>query len=967
MPQVIPAVVAGLAAGSWVAGGSLILGFSTTAFVGSLVLSGVGALLAPKPPKSSGFQGQKGGGITRQIRQPLTPRRMVFGEVRTSGPYAFIGSSDDNEFLHMIIVTSSHEVEEVGEVWINEDSITDDMLDANGDVTTGKYYVGSTAYIRIKKMTGATDQAALQNMIDAFPDDWTTSHRLRGCSYLYVRLKYNTDVFPGGIPVISSWLKGYKTYDSRTDTSYWHHNPMMILRSYLRDTDLGISISDTKFNDDATDSGANTCEEFVATTEIAETVSAVDASTDIISLDNTILQFQTGDRVQVSSDTSGGIPAGISAATNYYVIVYQRKDTARIKLASSYANAIAGTAVNITDEGSGTITITKNAEPRYNGGGIIDSDIEPQEAITGILSAMAGKALYTGGKWTLTAGAYQTPTLSYDESDLVSGYVVNTKISRRDRFNRVIGTYTSQLNNGQPADYPPVTNSTYQTEDGEQIDRNYDLPFTQRPHMAQRLAKIALEQARQEITFSAKFKLTAFKFQIGDNILLSITRMGWTNKAFEVVDWSYNEEIKDGAVTPYIEVKLKETASTVYDWNNGEETAVDPAPNTSFPDVLNVGEPGAPVIVESLYSSRNGGGVKALATVTCTASTDAFVERYQFRYKLNTDTEYITLAETTVPKQEIFDIPPGVYEFGVRAINALGVKSDWVTTSPQEIYVLSAAPEDIAGLNIQAISSLALLRWNLHPDLDVKEGGLIKFRHSPALSGATWATSVSIGESVAGNVTETLLPLKEGTYLARAFDSTGNLSENSVKVTTKAATIASFSNVETITENPDFSGSKSGCTIETSTSPDVLKIDGVGLFDDIADFDSVSDLDAYGGISSSGTYDFASGTDLGSVQTVRLESHIKATVVNVLYEIDDRTEDIDDWESFDGQVTGESDCQIWVRETDDDPAASPTWGEWQRLDVGEYTARAFQYQARLSSSDPAYNIYVEELKMYVDQ
>lgn len=63
--------------------------------------------------------------------------------------------------------------------------------------------------------------------------------------------------------------------------------------------------------------------------------------------------YLTGDQVQVSSATT--LPAGLSAATYYYVI---KLTDNTFKLASSLANALAGTAVDITDTGTGVHTIT---------------------------------------------------------------------------------------------------------------------------------------------------------------------------------------------------------------------------------------------------------------------------------------------------------------------------------------------------------------------------------------------------------------------------------------------------------------------------------------------------------------------------------------------------------------------------------------------------------------------------------
>lgn len=88
-----------------------------------------------------------------------------------------------------------------------------------------------------------------------------------------------------------------------------------------------------------------------------------DASTDILTHSNiNLLNLST---VQVSTTTT--LPAGLSAATNYFVI--KVTDTT-CKLATSYANAVAGTAINITDAGTGTHTIN-TLLPRYtNGDGV---------------------------------------------------------------------------------------------------------------------------------------------------------------------------------------------------------------------------------------------------------------------------------------------------------------------------------------------------------------------------------------------------------------------------------------------------------------------------------------------------------------------------------------------------------------------------------------------------------------------
>lgn len=68
--------------------------------------------------------------------------------------------------------------------------------------------------------------------------------------------------------------------------------------------------------------------------------------------------YVTNNRVQVSS--SGTLPAGLSALTTYYVI---KVDANTFQLATSAANASAGTAIDLTDTGSGTHSVQRLETP----------------------------------------------------------------------------------------------------------------------------------------------------------------------------------------------------------------------------------------------------------------------------------------------------------------------------------------------------------------------------------------------------------------------------------------------------------------------------------------------------------------------------------------------------------------------------------------------------------------------------
>lgn len=77
------------------------------------------------------------------------------------------------------------------------------------------------------------------------------------------------------------------------------------------------------------------------------------AATDVCTI--TSHGFYTG--LKVAATTTTTLPSPLTA-TNYYVI---RIDADTFKLATSAANALAGTAIDITDTGTGTHTLTPAA------------------------------------------------------------------------------------------------------------------------------------------------------------------------------------------------------------------------------------------------------------------------------------------------------------------------------------------------------------------------------------------------------------------------------------------------------------------------------------------------------------------------------------------------------------------------------------------------------------------------------
>lgn len=625
-----------------------------------------GALTKQDRPDQGSFASIKSNGSTQQFRQAVTERRGVYGEQRVSGPIVFPSVSENNKYLHFVLVLASHEVEEIGEIIIDEESITDDMLNGSGVVTSGFY----ANVVRIKKYLGTPDQTADPDLVSEVAE-WTANHRLRQCAYVYVRYTWNRDKFPTGIPSLSAWVKGKKVYDPRDDTVKWTPNAALMTRDYLTDARLGLATDESFIDDDQTIASANTSEEYITTQNLDVSITGVNTTSNLLRLEGDRNKLQTGDKVRLISGTIGGL----AADTDYYVIVYQRKTTPRIALAPSLEDALSDTRISLTSGSSGTLR--KIAEPRYFGGGVFKTSAERGENLQEIISAMAGQAVYSGGSWRILAGQYQTPTIYFDEDDVVGNIKVSTRVSKTDRFNRVQGTYISPLNDGNPADYPLVSNSTYTLEDGEELKRNLNLAYTQRPHTAQRIAKIALERMRQEIIFEAAFNLTGMKVQVGDNFYFTFDRYGWDEKIFEVIDWRLGVEND----APVILIKARENAASVYDWNNGEETAVDPAQNTNLPNPFNV-----PVAsgfsLDSILIETQGEDRIFNVLASWETPDDPFISsggRFELVYKRTTESTFESagFADGSETKKIINVLEKDVtYDIGLYQYNSLSVKSN---------------------------------------------------------------------------------------------------------------------------------------------------------------------------------------------------------------------------------------------------------------------------------------------------
>ena len=337
------------------------------------------------------------------------------------------------------------------------------------------------------------------------------------------------------------------------------------------------------------------------------------------------------------------------------------------------------------------------------------------------------------------------------------------------------------------------------------------------------------------------------------------------------------------------------------------------------------------------------------------------VNQYQVQFRF--DNGNFTNTRVSRTDLEILNSQLGTYEIRVFSINAIKKPSALPATITFNAVGKTAVPANVQNLRIEPINNkLIRLRWDASTDTDVLHGGFCRIRHSSKTDGTgVFSKAVDI-DKLAGNSTDIIVPYVEGEYLVRFVDDGGRISAGSASVVIDLPDPQPALIVQTRREDqdsPKFQGTKTNVDFDATTNS--LNLIGGGNFDTITDFDTVASLDDFGGISPSGTYDFNETLDLGAVFSLDLKHHFLTEGFYPNDLIDSRTANVDTWTDFDGTNANDTNAELLVRVTQDNPSSSPTYTAFQTFVNGVYKGRGFQFRTNLTSSDPAQDIRVAEL------
>lgn len=384
-------------------------------------------------------------------------------------------------------------------------------------------------------------------------------------------------------------------------------------------------------------------------------------------------------------------------------------------------------------------------QPRYTLDGVLDTGNSKKDNIEAMLSAMSGRLVHSGGEYFISGGAYVAPTVTIDESIMVGSLEVQTKQSRRGLYNGVKGVFRSEEDNYNTADYPAQLSSSFSTEDGDPIYLDMALPFTTNNIRAQRIAKLALLQSRQQTTVTIPCNLTALKFKAGDNVMVSNTKMGWDQKVFQVIGYELSLA---GSGEIVVNVQAIETAAAIYDWTSSDEIDYLVGGELSLYTGKVANPPVAPLVLTASSSVNDDGTITPTIDVSWSAASDAFTDYYSVEWYNVTSGGAAVNQQTKTTDFTIGPVMPSMnYAVSVYAYNGLGVKSTALSGNVTTISDTTPKLPSIYQIDTDSTVEPTLAQFTAAAGRNPKEGDIVIGTDTTVTPNKTYAWSYNLSSA----------------------------------------------------------------------------------------------------------------------------------------------------------------------------------------------------------------------------
>ena len=714
---------------------------------------------------------------------------VVYGTRKVGGNVCFLETSGtDNQYLYMAIVLSEGEIDDITQIFINDNLVTfsADIAD-NTQITVASsdsnFYdtENSASLITVEPHYG-TDSQSASSLLSTLTS-WTSNHRIRGHAYLAIRFTWNNDKF-GSLPTVNAVVKGRKVYNPnldstvtggsgshrKNDSTTWEYsdNPVYQLLDYLRNDRFGMGISDQYFD-----------------THYADW--------------------------QIAGDVCDTKITPFSGAS-------------QIDLMDSHT--------------------------------VVDTSKKSIEIVRDFIKGCRGFLNFSAGKYNILIETSGSASISLDEDNILGGITVSSK-SKDSRYNRVIVNFVNPLKNYQSdtAQFPPVDetglasadqHATMKTADGGiLLEGKFDFPMLNSPYQAQEMAEIILRRSRTSLDVQLKADANALELSIGDLVNITHATPSFSSKPFRVQGMSLNSD-------ETISLQMSEHQDSFYTFGTQQEVAN--IPSTTLPNPFSIQPPASISLDDELVEYADGIVITRLL-ITIGASTDNFVENYEVQIKQTLDQngsvvsdDYREIAVGKILEYQHLNVIDGAtYQVRARAVNSLGVKSTFVSTTRKivgGVEVTSNVDDFAVELHGQDHMKLTWTPPSRASDLDIS---FYEIRYQNVTTGANWLNSTNLVRCTRRKCDFAIVPARTGSYLIKAVDKNNNTSAEATIVSTNISDIQAYTTVSTFTETPniftaaDNMDASFPLAVKIDSSGDtVLTLDTVTNFDDtVGNFDSV--------------------------------------------------------------------------------------------------------------------------------
>ena len=409
---------------------------------------------------------------------------IVYGTRKVGGIISFLETSGtDNEYLYMIFTLCEGEIDDISQIYINENLVTwsGDLAD-NTERTVASsdsnYYKDSASLISVKPHYGSDNQT-YDTLVGSL-SSWTSNHRLRGVAYLALKFKWNQDAF-GGIPSVHAVVKGKKIYNPNLDgtltggsgshradtSSTWEYsdNPVYQLLDYLRNTRFGMGIANGYFDSNFADwqTAGDVCDANITPYSGASQIDLIDSHAVVDTSKKCIENVK---------DFLTGCRGYLNYTAGEYKVLVETSGSASITLTED--NIIGGIGVS-----------SKNKNERYNR--VIVTFINPNKN-------------------------YQVDEAQFPPVD-------DSALTSADQH------------------------STMKTADGGiLLEGRFDFPSITSPYQAQEMAEIILRRSRSSLDVSLTADANAMELAVGDIVNVTHATPSFSAKPFRVLSVTLNPD-----------------------------------------------------------------------------------------------------------------------------------------------------------------------------------------------------------------------------------------------------------------------------------------------------------------------------------------------------------------------------------------------------------------------------------------